>query len=184
METKETKETKVTKESETKNEERKVLFEFNNATLSGSMYNLYLDNSNEEKPKIPIYRNNKSVLGFGVYVKGNQIAKGIKDVNLQWLKSELKSNKSYDFSTYFVVSGKGIAVFHKQGETNDEFSEFTQPVEADGYYYYFTEIIVTPIKDYETKQDGLISLYRSIKERANLQNDLRIKIQMGLLDTL
>lgn len=172
------------KKNESENNERKVLFEFNNATLSGSMYNLYLDATNEEKPKIPIYRNNKSVLGFGAYVKGSQIAKGIKDINLEWLKSELKSNKSYNFATYFVVSGKGIAVFHKAGETSDEFSEFSQPVESDGYYYYFTEINVTPIKDYETKQDGLISLYRSIKERANLQNDLRIKIQMGLLDTL
>ena len=165
-------------------ENRKVEFSFVDATLSGSMYNLYLDCTNMEKPCIPIFKDNESKLSFGAYVKGSQVAKGIKDKNLNFLKQELKSNKSYNFGNYFVISGKGVAVFHKEGETSDEFSEFSQPVESDGFYYYFSEVKVEPLQDYESKEDGLIVLAKEIKKRVNMRENLRVQIQLGLLDTL
>lgn len=158
--------------------EKNVNFKLENACLVGSNYSFVVNTDNKT---IPQHETGK--LTNREFFRRSQFADNLP-VKYNWLKNEIRSNSSYDFSLYFVVNADCTAIWHESGNTSDERGEFTQPTENSGYYYYVDKLELIDVPNFETGESGLMELYKELKKRVNEKNKVKLQIQLGLLDTL
>lgn len=157
--------------------EKKVNFKLENSCLQGSNYSFIVSTDNKTIPT------DDGKLTNRVFMRRSQFADNLPP-KFNWLKNEIRSNSTYDFSLYFVVNADCTAIWHESGDTSDERSEFTQPAENSGYYYYVDKLELIDVPNFETGESGLMELYKELKKRVNEKNKLKVQIQLGLLDTL
>lgn len=158
--------------------EKNVNFKLENACLVGSNFSFVVNTDNKT---IPQHENGKLV--NREFFRRSQFADNLPP-KYNWLKNEIRSNSSYDFSLYFVVNADCTAIWHESGDTSDERGEFTQPTENSGYYYYIDKLELVDVPNFETGESGLMELYKELKKRVNEKSKLKVQIQLGLLDTL
>ena len=157
--------------------EKKVNFKLENACLQGSNYSFIVNTDNKTIPTDDGKLTNRA------FFRRSQFADNLP-TRFNWLKNEIRSNSSYDFSLYFVVNADCTAIWHESGATKDEKSEFTQPTESAGYYYYIEKLELVDVPNFESGESGLLDLYKELKKRVNEKSKLKVQIQLGLLDTL
>lgn len=157
--------------------DKEIKFEIENACLQGSNYSLLVSTN---KNTIPT---NDGKMTKNAFFRRSQFADNLP-ARYNWLRNEIRSNTNYDFSLYFIVNAKCTAIWHEVGESKDSRSEFSQPTETAGFYYYVDSLEIVDIPNFETGESGLLDLYKELKKRVNEKSKLKVQIQLGLLDTL